>query len=555
MKKSKYLLVLLLVCLFAIPMKTDALINLGRDTDRFVAIKNKIDASFTDAEMYGLRDALYVKWLQEADRSQDPFVVYCSDYGPGYRSVTDFYDADTADIGVQYIIKNGFTGKEHAGESYHYLRPQKENCTQSSCPAIENLTTNAPRVNQPWYVNYILTQIAIWGYLDDGSHDDLANLRDRLNSADLTENEKAIKSLIDGAKAVKNSDVNFTNPDPKLVTTNTEMKQDGGYYYSELIGVTGVAFQYTISVDKNIYEVVDANKNAKTTFNENEKFYVRVLKTKLTESDSVTLTISTTGKTFASKYVSPVGSQTVSGYKEKTVNTKTSTLKLNVTVVKACDLKVTVIDSVSKEKICGGSFVIVDENGNPAKNSSGEEVGTITLSQDKCDFSVSLPHGKYTVEQKTAIEPYLIDEVKYQFNLETQCPLNVELVNEKLYRIKVLKINGSEENPLAGAKLKLEDSNGNLVKEFVSTTEEIVIDKLHAGTYYLSEISAPSGYALNGEKITIEVNNTNDGKLFTFNNDEIIVPKTDFNSKIIIFGLVLGLIGVGFIYYSKKKYA
>ena len=552
MKKIKYLVVLLLIGLFIIPTRVDAAyINLGRDTDRFVAIKNKIDASFSDAELYGLKDAIYVKWLQESDRSQDPFVVYCSDFGPTYKTTTDYYDADAADIGVQYIINNGFKGREHEGETYSYLRPQKENCTQASCPAIENLTTNAPKANQPWYINYVLTQLAIWGYLDDGTDNDLANFRNHLNSTDLTENERIIKNLIDNAKAVKNSGVNFTNPDPKTVVSSQEMKESGEYYYSELIEVTGVPLQYTVTVDKNIYEVVDANKNPKTSFNGSEKFYIRTLKSKLTDSDSVTVTVTTVGKRFARKYVTNRQFQAVSGYKEETLETKTSALKLNVTVEKGCDLKVTIIDSVTKEKICGGSFVVVDENGTPAKTSKGEEVGTITLLEDKCDATLSLPNGKYTVEQKTTVDSYSIDDTKHQVNLETECPLNVELVNEKFYKIRILKINGSEDNPIAGAKLKLEDSDGNVIKEFVSTSEEIVIDKLSLGTYYLSEVSAPTGYKLSEEKITIEVNEVNNDKLFTFNNDEVIVPKTDFDSRIMIFGLLLMACGIGVICYAR----
>ena len=96
-------------------------------------------------------------------------------------------------------------------------------------------------------------------------------------------------------------------------------------------------------------------------------------------------------------------------------------------------------------------------------------------------------------------------------------------------------------------------SDGKTILEFVSSTEPTVINSLYAGTYYLSEVEAPSGYALKTDKMEIQVNATTNDKLFMFPNDEIVVPITDFNSNLLWISLALCLLGAGLIFYSKKR--
>lgn len=542
MKEYKLLIKLLIISLFVfLPLNAYAERNLGDDEGSFDIISEKMYEAFDDDYHLGqAKGHYYVKWLQNVDGDQTPRIAYCGDYNTPFTYREDFASKGADDIGIQYIIKNGFTGNTADGQSYHYST--NDNCEADSCPSLVNLNTNYPKANAPWYVNYWLTQMAIWIY--QGSIDEFSG-------SNLSENRQIIMNLVNGAKAAKASTVNFANVDPHMAISNNVLKIDGDYYYSELITASDVGETFNVSVSSNNYEVVDVNKNIKATFNNGDKFYIRVLKSKVVKNEEVTITLSTEGVTYANKYLSANGSQQLSSYIVGKTSPKTTTLKLNTDY--ACDLTVTVTDSVTKEKICGGSFAIYDENGNLAKDNKGKEIGIVELSQEMCQPTFSLPEGKYRVVQQTSIDPYLKDENEYQINTETQCPLNVELKNEKLYQIRILKINGSEDNPIAGAKLKLEDSNGNIIKEFISSTEPQIIDKLHAGTYYLSEVEAPNGYSLSDEKITIEVNNENYNKLFTFNNDEIIVPKTDFNSTLLGVSLLLGIVGVGLIIYAKKK--
>lgn len=67
-----------------------------------------------------------------------------------------------------------------------------------------------------------------------------------------------------------------------------------------------------------------------------------------------------------------------------------------------------------------------------------------------------------------------------------------------------------EGNPLSGAKLRVTNSIGDEIETFTTTKEAYTLDKLSPGTYYVEEIEAPSGYALNKEResFTIDENAT-----------------------------------------------
>ena len=201
-------------------------------------------------------------------------------------------------------------------------------------------------------------------------------------------------------------------------------------------------------------------------------------------------------------------------YKLEDSETKTNTLKLTIT--KNCDVTVKIIDSETKEQICGGSVIIQDKD--------GKEVATMTFTEENCTQTVSLPDGNYKAVQKEAPDSYIKDDKTYEIDTKTKCPVEIEIPNTRLYKIRILKTIQGTENPIEGAKLKLEDSDGKTILEFVSSTEPTVINSLYAGTYYLSEVEAPSGYALKTDKMEIQVNATTNDKLFMFPNDEIVVP-------------------------------
>ena len=81
------------------------------------------------------------------------------------------------------------------------------------------------------------------------------------------------------------------------------------------------------------------------------------------------------------------------------------------------------------------------------------------------------------------------------------------------------RIAGTKTN-LAGAKLKLVSSDGKFSKTWISTKEGKVFTNLEAGTYILSEISAPVGYIKSSKEIKIKVELDGKTQEFTVNNTQ-----------------------------------
>lgn len=77
-------------------------------------------------------------------------------------------------------------------------------------------------------------------------------------------------------------------------------------------------------------------------------------------------------------------------------------------------------------------------------------------------------------------------------------------VEVKVYGINVFKYDQSDNKGLAGAEFELKDSDGNLVATLTSGEDGYVTyEGLKAGTYTLTEITAPEGYVKSDKPLTI----------------------------------------------------
>ena len=75
-------------------------------------------------------------------------------------------------------------------------------------------------------------------------------------------------------------------------------------------------------------------------------------------------------------------------------------------------------------------------------------------------------------------------------------------------KVTISKIDASTQQPLAGAKLTLKDSNGKVLSTWTSTINAHVFHNLASGTYTIEEVEAPNGYEKNtvATKFTISDN-------------------------------------------------
>ena len=92
--------------------------------------------------------------------------------------------------------------------------------------------------------------------------------------------------------------------------------------------------------------------------------------------------------------------------------------------------------------------------------------------------------GKYYLEEIEAPSGYVLNKEKVAFEV-TATTNNLQVVfKNKKNGLKLGKIDATTKEYLAGAKMKLTDSDGKIVKEFTSESNLTTITGLKAGTYY-----------------------------------------------------------------------
>lgn len=207
------------------------------------------------------------------------------------------------------------------------------------------------------------------------------------------------------------------------------------------------------------------------------------------------------------------------------------------------------IDAITKEPVAGATLVVKDSDGKVV-----EEFVTTTEPHKLND----LADGTYTVEETKAPAGYEKSDEIYEFtvNKDTR-DATITIENTPIEKlVNILKVDAATGNPLSGATLVVKDSDGNVVEEFVTTTEPHTITGLEDGEYTVEEVEAPEGYNKSDEVYKFTISDETPTALVIFENNEIVeVPFTGSSKSLIstIFGSMLLISGVGFVYYNGKK--
>ena len=207
------------------------------------------------------------------------------------------------------------------------------------------------------------------------------------------------------------------------------------------------------------------------------------------------------------------------------------------------------IDSATKNPVAGATLVV--------KNSVGEEVVTFTTTTEPYVLN-DIADGTYTVEEIAAPEGYQKTDEIYEFTIDNNNrDVTVTIENQAIEKlVNILKVDAATGKPLAGATLVVKDSEGNVIEEFVTTEEPHTITGLKDGTYTVEELKAPEGYNKSDEVYKFTINDKTPTALVIFENSEIVeVPFTGSNDSLIttLFGSMMIISGVGFVYYNGKK--
>ncbi len=157
-------------------------------------------------------------------------------------------------------------------------------------------------------------------------------------------------------------------------------------------------------------------------------------------------------------------------------------------------------DMVTGEEIVGAELVITD--------SEGEEVMRWITTGEKTLVESKLIAGMtYTLTEITAPDGYIVAE-SVEFTVSEDGSIDTVVMEDACTRVYISKADLVTGEELAGATLRLEDKDGNLVKEWVTDGTETYFhaELLPGETYYLTETAAPDGYILSEERVEIRVN-------------------------------------------------
>ena len=336
------------------------------------------------------------------------------------------------------------------------------------------------------------------------------------------------------------------------------MKLDGKYYVSSDIKAstaTNVSSYNVTLTGAPRGTIVERNGGAidyagAFTVNANESFKIKVLASELNGTDlSIDVAATAKGATqytvyeIVPKNTSMQNCALLVQFAGKDVM---DTVKLNISSSK---ITVTKVDSVTKQPIAGAVLVLKDEN--------GKEI-TRWTSEINAHIVRNLPNGKYSIVEESAPKGYLINKKATEFTI-TDSNRNISITIEdapKKVVVNITKIDQETNAPLAGAVLAVKKADGTEIARFETTDQSYILTDLENGTYYVEEISAPTGYIKSDKTIQFTVDDEHLSHQIIFANaKEVFVPDTSSVSSIIMLILGIGITGLGirFVYKNGKK--
>ena len=251
------------------------------------------------------------------------------------------------------------------------------------------------------------------------------------------------------------------------------------------------------------------------------------------------------GKYTLEETIAPDGYIRAESIEFEVVNGKATTVVMKDDYTK---LKISKIDITSKEELPGATLVIKDEEGNVVDE---------WVSTEEAHYIEKIKPGKYTLEETIAPDGYIRAE-KIEFEvLETGDVQTVTMVDDYT-KVEISKKDVITKVEVPGAKLKIVDSEGNTVKEWVSSDKPQFFEKLKVGKYQIIEVEAPDGYVLATEPIEFEVLETGENQVTVVYNTPLTpTPDTAFHVSTLVYiiAMVIGGIGIGVIYLNTKKKA
>ena len=155
-------------------------------------------------------------------------------------------------------------------------------------------------------------------------------------------------------------------------------------------------------------------------------------------------------------------------------------------------------DATTGAELPGAKLQVIDADGNVVDE-------WISTDEPHMIEAVLTAGASYTLKEITAPDGYLVaEDVEFTVN-EDGSVTEVVMLDEST-KVCISKQDATTGAELPGAKLQVIDENGNVIDEWVSSSEPHMIEAVltAGGTYTLKEITAPDGYEI-AEEVTFTV--------------------------------------------------
>ena len=143
-------------------------------------------------------------------------------------------------------------------------------------------------------------------------------------------------------------------------------------------------------------------------------------------------------------------------------------------------------DLTTMEELPGAELTLTDKDGKEIER---------WVSTDKPRYIEKLPAGDYTLSEVKAPDGYAFAESVSFTVLPTGEVQRFEM-RDDVIKVEISKVDITTNKELPGAELIITNKDGKVVEHWTSTDKPHYIEKLPAGEYTLTEITAPEGYEM-----------------------------------------------------------
>ena len=143
-------------------------------------------------------------------------------------------------------------------------------------------------------------------------------------------------------------------------------------------------------------------------------------------------------------------------------------------------------DLTTMEELPGAELTLTDKDGKKIDR---------WVSTDKPHYIEKLPAGDYTLTEVKAPDGYAFSESVPFTVLPTGEVQRFEM-RDDVIKVEIPKVDITTNKELPGAELIITNKDGKVVEHWTSTEKPHYIEKLPAGEYTLTEVTAPNGYEI-----------------------------------------------------------